>query len=76
MKILVDRDVNLLRLIGAIVGLLTGGTLLFIWFLWSIDQAQARAITAAPPEDWRPDIRHCLVPEVNSWDCIRGADDD
>lgn len=21
--------------------------------------------------DWRPDIRHCMSPDVDTWDCIR-----
>ncbi len=29
------------------------------------------AMNPSPRQGWRPDIRHCLVPNVNTWNCIR-----
>lgn len=37
------------------------------------DHAARHRAEDRPPvvRDWRPDIRHCLQTEIDTWDCIR-----
>lgn len=38
-------------------------------YLWQINFGVTQSVT---PKDTRPDISHCLVPEIDTWDCVRG----